>query len=77
MPEELPAGSTMAPTPAAVVLSIGKLGRGAEGYDLNAVAKGVEDYYLGSGEALGRWGGSGSARLGLSAGNTTRTPGKK
>jgi conjugative relaxase-like TrwC/TraI family protein len=48
------------------VLSIGKLGRGAEGYYLNAVAKGVEDYYLGSGEALGRWVGSGSARLGLS-----------
>jgi conjugative relaxase domain, TrwC/TraI family len=48
------------------VLSIGKLGRGAEGYYLQAVAKGVEDYYLGSGEALGRWAGSGSARLGLS-----------
>lgn len=48
------------------MLSIGKLGRGAEGYYLNAVAKGVEDYYLGSGEAMGRWIGSGSARLGLS-----------
>jgi conjugative relaxase-like TrwC/TraI family protein len=48
------------------VLSIGKLVRGAEGYYLNAVAKGVEDYYLGSGEALGRWVGSGSTRLGLS-----------
>ena len=36
-------------------MSIGKLARGAEGYYLNAVGKGVEDYYLGSGEALGRW----------------------
>ncbi len=43
-----------------VVLSIGKLARGSEGYYLNAVAKGVEDDYLGSGEALGRWVGSGS-----------------
>jgi conjugative relaxase-like TrwC/TraI family protein len=48
------------------VLSIGKLGRGAEGYYLQAVASGVEDYYLGSGEAPGRWIGAGSARLGLS-----------
>lgn len=31
------------------MLSIGKLGRGAEGYYLQAVAAGVEDYYLGSG----------------------------
>ena len=31
-----------------------------------SVAKGLEDYYLGSGEALGRWIGRGSARLGLS-----------
>jgi hypothetical protein len=29
------------------VLSIGKLGRGQEGYYLQAVARGVEDYYLG------------------------------
>ncbi|HLZ37213.1 MAG TPA: MobF family relaxase [Mycobacteriales bacterium] len=50
----------------ATVLSIGKLGRGAEGYYLRAVATGVEDYYLGSGEAPGRWVGSGAARLGLS-----------
>ena len=48
------------------MLSIGKLGRGAEGYYLKTVAKGLEDYYLGSGEALGRWIGRGSARLGLS-----------
>jgi conjugative relaxase-like TrwC/TraI family protein len=48
------------------VLSIGKLGRGAESYYLQVVATGVEDYYLGSGEAPGRWIGSGSMRLGLS-----------
>jgi conjugative relaxase-like TrwC/TraI family protein len=48
------------------VLSIGKLGKGAEGYYLQAVASGVEDYYLGSGEAPGRWIGDGSGRLGLS-----------
>jgi hypothetical protein len=48
------------------VLSISKLGKGAEGYYLQAVASGVEDYYLGSGEAPGRWLGTGAARLGLS-----------
>ena len=51
---------------AAAMLSIGKLGRGAEGYYLQAVATGVEDYYLGSGEAQGQWLGNGPARLGLS-----------
>jgi hypothetical protein len=34
------------------MLSIGKLGRGAEGYDLRSVATGVEDYYLGAGRRL-------------------------
>jgi conjugative relaxase-like TrwC/TraI family protein len=48
------------------MLSIGKLGKGAEGYYLQAVASGVEDYYLGSGEAPGQWIGQGSARLGVS-----------
>jgi hypothetical protein len=48
------------------MLSISKLGKGAEGYYLQAVASGVEGYYLGSGEAPGRWIGSGSMRLGLS-----------
>jgi conjugative relaxase-like TrwC/TraI family protein len=48
------------------MLSIGKLGRGAEGYYLQVVARGVEDYYLGSGEAAGRWLGAGADRLGLS-----------
>jgi len=47
------------------VLSIGKLGRGQEGYYLQAVARGVEDYYLGSGEAPGRWVGGGCGGLGL------------
>jgi conjugative relaxase-like TrwC/TraI family protein len=47
------------------VLSIGKLAAGAEGYYLQAVASGVEDYYLGSGEAPGQWIGAGSARLRL------------
>ncbi len=47
------------------MLSIGKLAGGAEGYYLRSVARGVEDYYLGSGEAPGRWVGAGSTRLGL------------
>ncbi len=61
----LPAPCSVVRRPGAALLSIGKLARGAEGYYLNAVAKGVVDYYLGSGEALGRWIGTGSARLGL------------
>jgi len=48
------------------VLSIGKLAGGQENYYLAAVADGVEDYYLGSGEAPGEWIGLGVARLGLS-----------
>jgi conjugative relaxase-like TrwC/TraI family protein len=48
------------------VLSIGKLGRGAESYYLQAVATGVEDYYLHSGEAPGRWIGTATQQLGLS-----------
>jgi conjugative relaxase-like TrwC/TraI family protein len=47
------------------VLSIGKLAGGQETYYLCAVADGVEDYYLGSGEAPGRWLGDGAARLDL------------
>lgn len=49
-----------------VVLNIGKLRTGGENYYLNSVAKGVEDYYLGSGEAPGYWTGSGAQDLGLS-----------
>ncbi len=48
------------------MLSIGKLGRGQEGYYLQAVARGVEDYYLGSGEAAGHWIGGGCGALDLS-----------
>jgi conjugative relaxase-like TrwC/TraI family protein len=48
------------------VLSIGKLGKGQENYYLATVAKGVEDYYTGAGEAPGEWAGQGAARLGLS-----------
>ncbi|HUP86856.1 MAG TPA: MobF family relaxase [Acidimicrobiales bacterium] len=47
------------------MLSIGKLGRGQENYYLSTVAKGIEDYYTGSGEAPGEWTGAGAARLGL------------
>jgi conjugative relaxase-like TrwC/TraI family protein len=52
--------------PAAAVLSIGKLGRGAESYYLDAVATGVEDYYVHSGEAPGRWIGTAAQQLRLS-----------
>ena len=34
-------------------MSLAKLGRGSEGYYLDAVAKGAEDYYVGRGEAPG------------------------
>jgi len=46
------------------MLSIGKLAGGGEDYHLEAVAAGVEDYYLGSGEAPGLWL-AGAAALGL------------
>ncbi len=47
------------------MLSVSKLGAGQEGYYLDAVAYGVEDYYLGHGEAPGRWVGSASELLDL------------
>lgn len=47
------------------MLNIGKLRRGGENYYLNSVGRGVEDYYLGSGEAAGYWLASGAADLGL------------
>jgi conjugative relaxase-like TrwC/TraI family protein len=47
------------------MVSIGKLAAAQERYYLEAVARGREDYYLGSGEAPGRWLGGGAARLGL------------
>ena len=40
------------------MLSVSKLGAGQEGYYLDSVAEGVEDYYLGHGETPGRWMGS-------------------
>jgi conjugative relaxase-like TrwC/TraI family protein len=48
------------------VLSIGKLAVGQQEYYLRSVADGVEEYYLGSGEAPGRWLGGGAQRLRLS-----------
>jgi hypothetical protein len=48
----------------AVVLSVWKLGHVQEAYYLDAVAAGVEDYYV-SGEAPGRWVASGGTTLGL------------
>jgi len=61
-----PTAALRRPRPPVAMLSIGKLGRGQERYYLNTVARGVEDYYLGSGEAPGRWIGQGAALLGLS-----------
>jgi conjugative relaxase-like TrwC/TraI family protein len=47
------------------VLNIGKLAPGGEGYYLDTVASGVEDYYTGSGEAHGYWLGAGARALEL------------
>ena len=47
------------------VLNIGKLAGGQEGYYLNSVARGVEDYYVGSGEAPGYWLGGGATDIAL------------
>ena len=46
------------------VLSVGKLGAGQQSYYLEAVARGVEDYYGGRGEAAGRWVGAGAETFG-------------
>jgi conjugative relaxase-like TrwC/TraI family protein len=49
------------------VLSIGRLGAaGGADYYLDKVANSVDDYYLGRGEAPGRWIGAAANRLGLS-----------
>ncbi len=48
------------------MLSLGKLAPGRQEYYLRSVADGIEDYYVGSGEAPGRWVGQASERLGLS-----------
>ena len=47
------------------VLSIGKLVAGQERYYQRQIAKGLDDYYAGRGEAPGRWIGAGAATLGL------------
>jgi conjugative relaxase-like TrwC/TraI family protein len=47
------------------VLSLGKLAAGQQQYYLDAVARGVEDYYTGAGEAPGEWIGAASAELAL------------
>src|SRR5918994_927271 len=47
------------------MVTIGKLGKGQEGYYLESVAAGGEDYYSGEGEAPGRWLGGGAAELEL------------
>ena len=46
-------------------MNIGRLAAGREEYYLSQVADGVEDYYLSSGEAAGRWAGSGAALAGV------------
>jgi conjugative relaxase-like TrwC/TraI family protein len=47
------------------VLSIGKLVAGQERYYERQIARGLDDYYAGRGEAPGRWVGAGAASLGL------------
>ncbi len=46
-------------------MSIGKLSAGGQTYYLSTVAAGVEDYYIGRGEAPGWWAGSLAAELAL------------
>lgn len=48
------------------MLNIGKLAVNGGEYYLEVVASGVEDYYLGAGEAPGWWTGNAAAQLGLS-----------
>jgi Ti-type conjugative transfer relaxase TraA len=48
------------------MLSIGRMGAGAEEYYIRTVANGREEYYTGSGESPGQWCGRGAAALGLS-----------
>lgn len=51
--------------PGVEILNIGKLRKGGELYYLNSVARGVEDYYTGSGEAPGYWLAGGAKNLKL------------
>lgn len=50
------------------VLNIGRMGPTSVDYYLEHVAQGIEDYYLGRGEAPGRWLGRGLEPVGLQAG---------
>jgi Ti-type conjugative transfer relaxase TraA len=50
---------------AGAMLNVAKLAPGGEGYYLDTVASGVEDYYTGSGEAAGYWLGAATPILGL------------
>jgi hypothetical protein len=47
------------------MLTVAKLHAGDETYYRDSIAEGLEDYYLGRGEAPGRWVGRGAERLGL------------
>lgn len=47
------------------MLSIGKLTAAQTGYYEGQVAQGLDDYYMGRGEAPGEWMGAGAALLGL------------
>jgi conjugative relaxase-like TrwC/TraI family protein len=47
------------------MLSVAKLAPGQEAYYERSVARGVDDYYAGRGEAAGVWWGAGAATLGL------------
>jgi conjugative relaxase-like TrwC/TraI family protein len=47
------------------VLSVAKIGVGQEGYYLDSVATGLEDYYSGRGESPGVWTGTAAEHLGL------------
>ena len=47
------------------MLSVAKLTLGQEGYYEQQVARGLDDYYAGRGEAPGLWVGGGASGLGL------------
>ncbi len=47
------------------MLSLGKLAPGGQGYYLETVASGAEEYYTGVKEAPGEWGGRSAGRLGF------------
>jgi len=65
-PDDFPSHTITSGGSLPIVLSIGKLAAGSEGYYLASVARGAEDYYLHAGEAPGRWVGAGARELGLS-----------